>query len=473
MLSPRQKFLEKDEDEDQDNLVQVIRSEYKPSPIGIRFHLSTARKRLNVGGLGSGKSRMMCEHLNNLCMRYPGAKVIIARRDLGDLKKTTQSEYLERVVSPDAIDRFNINDNTLYYKNGSMCFFMETKTPSNFKSLEIIAWGVDEADENEEGQGKDRLLTVLDGRLRQKIKINGELVAVPYVGIFTYNPTTDDHWLAKLEDKPDPDMEVFRSSTYDNLQNLPNDYIPSLLSSLAPWEVKSLVYGERASQPKGKPVLHGFSLENNVRPLRLFHHLPLRVSWDFGFNHPCVSISQYDPEFKRFMKLREFSGSQEQLQFFAPKAIKLFQTLGGPLFPVRHYGDPHGADKKDVGESSIEYLRIHQGVHVNHKRTKIKTGLDEMQELIVTKAPFRSPEWTPEQPQESLSRFLVDPSCKATISAYMGGYYRGEDGSPVKDDFHDHFVDTDRYTIVHTMGAGLAAHKKSKRYIPRNKITGY
>lgn len=479
MTSPKLNFMSRSEEdrerEEFEELIRVERSEYKPSAVGIRLHTSLARKRLNVGGLGSGKTRAMCEHINNMLLMYPGGVGILARKDLGDLKRTTQREYLEKVVASETIDRFNINDNALYYKNGSVLWFMETKTPSNFKSMEIIVYGVDEADENEEGQGKDRLMTMLDGRLRQKIKINGRSVPIPFCGIWTYNPTTDEHWLAKLEDNPEYNMEVFRSSTYDNQDNLPADYIPNLLQSLAPWEVKSLVFGNRATQPKGKPVIHGFSIENNVRALKVFHHLRLVRSWDFGFNHPCVSISQYDPEFDRFLKIREIIGDKEQLKFFAPKVLEVTRALVGPAFPIIDVCDPHGADQKDVGDSSVEYLRIHHNVYCNFKRQRIKTGLDQIQEMVLEDRPFRDWDWMPGMPTTMQRRFLVDPSCKITISAYMGGYFRGDDGLPVKDDLHDHPVDTDRYGVVWTMGEGLVRKAKANKrpYIPRNRYTGY
>lgn len=477
--TPRKLFLasplSEDDPESFDEAIRTLPSRYQPNPVGARLHSSLARKRLNFGGLGSGKTRAMCEHLNQMCLDYPGARVILARRDLGDLRKTTQAEYLERVVHPETIERFNINENTLYYKNSSKCFFMECKTPSNFKSHEIVAYGIDEADENPEGEGKDRLMSVLDGRLRQRIMIGGKEILVPYAGIWTYNPVTSDHWLAKLEDQPTPDMECFQSSTYDNQANLPPDYIPSLLSSLAPWEIRSLIYGERAARPKGNPVIHGFTVDRNVRELRVFHHLPLRRSWDFGFNHPCCSIAQYDPEFRRYLKLREVIGNKEQLKFFAPKVIAETRALVSPGFPVVDVCDPHGADQRDVGESSVEHLRIHHGVFCQFKRQRLTTGLDEIQELVLSEDAYRPVDW--EQPaSEPLpreSRFLVDPSCGITLAAYLGGYYRDDAGDPVKDDLHDHPVDTDRYSIVHTMGLSLLHRKKQKRYIPKCIITGY
>lgn len=473
MSTHRHQFQTSQEEQDYfDGLIRVDRKKYNPHHVSIRLHRSLARKRLNVGGLGSSKTRTMCEHINNMLLMYPGGRGVLARKDLGDLKKTAQTEFLETVVSPETIDRFNINDNTLYYKNGSKLFFMETKTPSNFKSLEIIVYGIEEADENEEGEGKDRLMTMLDGRLRQKIFVGGQEVLVPYAGIWTYNPTTDDHWLAKLEDRPDAETEVFRSTTYDNKDNLPEDYIPSLLASLAPWEIQSLIYGRRASRPKGKPVIHGFTIEANVRPIQIFHHLPILRGWDFGFNHPCSLVAQYDPEFKRAIFSREIVGDHEQLKFFAPKVLATTKAFAGPLYSTKDYCDPHGADQRDVGESSVEHLRLHHGVHCLYKRKTIKKGLDEIQEMVLSKADYRPPDYT-EGPLTQESRFLVDPSCKLFIAALMGGYYRGPDGKPVKDDLHDHPMDVARYIIDNTMNAGLAYHKRTNRYVPRCAQTGY
>ena len=476
--SPKHGFLRQPDDEDLgsqdfwDNVVRINRDEYRPTTVGEQVHASLKRKRLLVGGLGSGKTRNALEHLNQLALAYPGSHHVIARKDLGDLRRTTQLEFLEKVIEPKTIDRFLINENTLYYGCGSRVFFMECKTPSNFKSMEIVSYLLDEADENEEGQGKDRLLTMLDGRCRQKIKINGSYVPVPYCGLIVYNPTTDDHWLAKLEDHPEPNMGVFRSSTYDNAENLPPDYIPNLLSSLAPWEIESLVYGKRAQRPKGRPVIHGFSRETHVRELEIYPDLPIRRSWDFGFNHPCVSIGQYDPVAKRFLKIREFAGQFEQLPKFAPRVVEFCRKLA-PAHQFVDTGDPHGKDQKDVGDSSIEHLRIYQGICLNVKRQTLKTGLDELQEMVLSKAPYRPPHWVEGDPVLELPRLLVDPSCEKTIAAYLGGYFRDAEGKPQKDDVHDHYIDSDRYNVVHTMNLGLVhRHKKTRRYIPRNSFIG-
>lgn len=465
--SPKQAFLAQDDEQEFfDGLIMIDRSAYSPSPVFQRLHKSLATKRLNVGGLGSGKTRAMCEHLYTMALTYPGSLVILARRDLGDLKNTTQREMLEFVVDPRTVDRFNVNENILYLKNRSQVLFMETKKPENFKSYQIIAYGLDESDENPDPE----LMTVLDGRLRQRIYVNGNEVPVPYAGIWTYNPTDDEHWLAKLEDqKTDPNIEVFRSKTHDNEKNLPAGYIDRLMASLPPWEINSLIYGNRATRPKGKPVIHGFNVLEHVRPLLPYHHLPLGRGWDFGFNNPAAMLGQYDHEFHRVLVYREICGKEEQLKLFAPKVKQETQALVGPLFPVKDFCDPHGEDQKDVGESSVEHLRIHHGIHCLSKRTRIKTGLDEIQELVLSRDGMKGRDWVFGDSIQTAPQLLIDPSCRTLISALAGGYHRDADGVPVKDGVYDHIMDAFRYFVVFTMGAGLAQRMQSqkRRYVPR------
>lgn len=467
-MSLKQGFLRKQDDDDQeyfDSLIQVDKTAYRPGPTGSRAHASLARTKIMRGGLGSGKSRCAGEHINALMLKYPGARAIIARKNLGDLRDTTQTEYLQNVVSPETIAGFHVNDNDLHYKNGSIVHFRETKDPAKFKSYEIIAYLIDEADENE----SDEIWDVLDARLRRKIFMNGEWVYPPYCGLLVFNPTDETHWLYTLAQRKDIDLEDFQFSTYENIHNLPPDYIPNLLKKLPPWDVDRLIFGNWGKQIRGKPMIHGFTEQRNVRPLKFDPSRPLIRGWDWGFNHPCVSFGQYDPVYQRFFKHRELLGHQEQLKLFVPKVLEVTRALCGPNHPTEDYGDPHGQDQKDVGQSSIQYLRDHHGIYVQSKRTRIKTGLDEIQKLVLEDAPYGMPE-----EKRTEAQFLVDPSCRLTIAAYMGGYARDEDGNPIKDGKFDHLVDTDRYPIVFKRGAGLIEKAKRRaRYQPRNQFTGY
>lgn len=426
------------------------------------------------GGYGSGKSRCSSEHVNTLALRYPGSLHFVGRKDITSLKVTTQREFLEKVVAPETILTFNVNENTLYYKNGSMVLFRETKEPAKVKSLELTSYLLDEADENETNEIWERL----DDRLRQKIAGPDGWITPPYAGLLVFNPTHDEHWLYELAHRTDIDVRDFRFDTEDNAANLPADYIPNLRKKLPPWDVDRMIHGHWGRAILGKPVYHGFTEKENVRYLKVREDLPLLRGWDFGHGHPACVFSQFDPISGRYTRLREYMGKQVKLFQVAPEVIKITQELvGAGGFPVIDYGDPHGADEKDTGLPSIEYLRVHHQIHVNYRREKIITGMNEIQQKIIERAPvidteLRTISGTEKGQQESL--FLIDKSCRVSIAAYMGGYHRDQFGVPVKDGYYDHLPDCDRYVIVHNMNRHLANRfKNRRRYVPRNIYTGY
>lgn len=470
--SIKQRSIKTTLDEDQDffdSLIRIDRSEYKPGPVGVRVHMSLARTRILRGGLGSGKSRTGTEHVNNLALTYPGSTHLIGRKDLTSLKETTQKEFLEKVVDKATVDGFHVNDNKLFYKNGSQVLFRETKEPDKVKSLELTSYMLDEADENDSPEIWEKL----DERLRQKIWVDGKWITPPYCGLIVLNPTDERHWIYSLSIRRDIDVEDFQFSTYENIANLPPDYIPNLLKRMPSWEVRRLVHGHWGKTIRGLPVYHGFSRERNVRLLKVNDSLPLLRAWDFGYGHPAVTFAQIDPVFGRVFILREFLGTNMKLDGVVERVRAITKELvGATLYPIFDYGDPHGADEKDVGHSSIEHLRLRHKIHVIHRRERIKTGMEEIQYKITSDQPIRPPtKEDPNPPIESL--FLVDASCKETISAYEGGYHRDEQGIPVKDGYFDHLPDTQRYLVVNTMNSALKSRYKKSRYKPSNKYTGY
>lgn len=472
LISPKHNFLRSSQDEQDyfDNLIRINRTEYVPHHVMNKLHGSLARTRINRGGVGSGKTRGMSEHLYAMTLAYPGSRVIIGRKDMTTLKETTQKEFLEKVVAPETVDAFNVNDNKLYLKNRSEVLFRETKDPDKFKSYEIMAYGLDETDENDTQEVWEKL----DDRLRQKIWLDGRWITPPYCGILTFNPTHEEHWLYDLANRKDIDVEDFQSSTYDNIKNLPPDYIPNLLKKLPPWEVQRLVHGNWGREIKGKPVYHGFTMDDNVRSLSVDDRFPIFRGWDFGFKHPAVRWMQLDPITGRRTLLREFLGRDQYLNVAKerPSVVdevrRITAELCGPNYPMIDYCDPHGADKKDNADSSVETLRIHFGINCVYQRSPISKGMDEIQQLIISRAPM-----DPSNPEKKESLWLVDHSCKITIAAYLGGYHRDEFGHPRKDGFYDHLCDVDRYIVVNTMNRHLAHRFRQTSYKPKNQFTGY
>jgi hypothetical protein len=463
-LSVKKNFLNRssvDDIDSQDNLIEIEKS-YRPGPTAMRVHGSQALIRLLRGGLGSGKTRCGCEHVDELARAFPGSLHLIARKDLTSLKNTTQKVFLEDVVIPETIADFNIHESTLYYKNGSVVLFRETKDPDKVLSLELTSFLLDEATENDNREIIDKLRY----RLRQKITVDGKRVIPPYAGLLVFNPPGKNHWLYELSQEHG--VEDIQFSTYENRENLPPGYIEDVVRTNPPWEVKRLVEGEWGIEVKGKPVIWGFG-PDHVRPLKLRLDLPIIRHWDFGFGRPCCNISQFDPtagKRGRFLKHRELLGHNEKLPEFTPRVLQMTAAFCQGM-PIYDYGDTHGSDNKDVGETSIEYLRIHHGIHVNHRRQRIKAGLEDIQELVNDRAPL-------EENNPTLHPcFMVDPMCPIAIDAYTYGYHKDPDGLPVKDGYFDHPVDTDRYGIIGVRNRASIVRAKKKIYRPANRYTGY
>lgn len=434
--------------------------------------MSLARTKICRGGLGSGKSRFGTEHINTLALKYPGSTHVIGRKDMTSLKETTQREFLEKVVDSATVQQFNAHENKLYYKNGSEILFRETKDPDKFKSLELTSWMLDEADENDTDEAFDKL----DQRLRQKIWMDGRLVEPPYCGLLVFNPVDEFHWLYKLATAGIETVEDFRFDTYENVPNLPADYIANLIKRLPPWEVNRLVHGHWGRRIRGNPVIHGFRKETHVKAdLQLNPYLPLLRAWDFGYNHPAVTFCQMDPITGRFTILREFLGNQQKLQDHEGKrgVVTCVKQITGELVgeghPIFDYGDPHGADEKDVGLSSIEYLRVHHSIHVMSRRERIRTGLDELQHKVSNSCKLDPTK--PDSPDAPL--LLVHPSCIWTIQGLEGAYERDEEGIPIKDGKFDHCIDTVRYVLVNCMNPQVQLKYRARKYKPRSLITGY
>lgn len=465
MSSAKKDFLNKtslDEVDSQDNLIEIA-STYMPGMTANRVHQSTKKIRLLRGGLGSGKTRCGVEHINHLALEFPGSLHLVARKDITSLKVTTQREF-ESVIIPETIASFNLHDNNLYYKNGSLVIFRETKDPKKVLSLELTSFMLDEVDENEHRDIVDNL----ERRLRQKIMVDGKKVEPPYAGLCVFNPVPKSHWLYELSQEDNVDDIQF--STYENAHNLPESYIPDLERRFAkaPWEIDRLLKGNWGIEVKGKPVIHGFGPEH-VMPLTIRPDLPLIRVWDFGYGHPCCKLAQFDHKVGkhgRWMLFRELLGHNIKLVDFAPLAIKMTLELAQGMHTL-DFGDTHGSDHKDVGETSIDTLKTKFGIYVNHSRQRIKVGIDDIQTLVSETAVLY------ENDPKLYPCFLVDPMCPNSRDAYTYGYHKGQDGLPVKDGYFDHFVDADRYGVFGMRGRAMGARRTKNKYRPRNAITGY
>ena len=187
-----------------------------------RFLESTAEDLLNSGSWGSGKSRVLCEKIFMLAMRYPGNRLGLFRRTMKALKATTLVTLLKGdgeagpVIPARYIYNHHKTEHTITLVNGSEIFYGGVeRDPDNeswIKSLNLGGVAIDQA---EELSLQDWLL--LAGRLRHPRPAVRQIFGA-------CNPAHPGHWLyQRFFIQQRPRRDVITSNSLENYF-LPGDY---------------------------------------------------------------------------------------------------------------------------------------------------------------------------------------------------------------------------------------------------------
>ena len=393
------------------------------------------------GGKGAGKSYFCIQELIACAIEYPGTKWIIGRQTYQSLKDTTWADFYESV--PDQIIKsYNKSEMIITLVNDSKFYGRALDNPKKFESMVICGFLLDEADEI-----KKEVYDTLKSRIRQMIMVDGKRVTPRYRTLLSFNPPDEDHWIIELfqQDKP-KGHSIYYCSTMNNLDNLPENYIPDLKATYSEDMQQRIIHGLPGRVHKGRPVYPSFKSGNYIWPIEVDQKAPIFRVWDFGFNRPACLWLQYINGQARF--LAELLGRQIYLENFIkdgkgsikdqPFVYGLQEELFGK-HPAgyKDFCDPRGADESDKGSTSIGILNDH-GIYPTHRRTTIKEGIKMVKEHMDTKTTDGDP------------RLVVHPRCKNLIEGFRGGYHRldGMD-DPEKDNHFDHLQDCARYGLIH------------------------
>lgn len=405
-----------------------IENDYVPNGWQEKFHGDPWKWCCCVGGKGGGKTRAAVEELQACALEYPGTTYVIGRKTLPSLRDSTWKQFLD-ILDPNLIKSQTKNPMRVELINGSEFLGRPLDEMKKFDSMEIAGFFVDEADEIEEDMWK-----TLKDRTRQMVKnVAGERVVPLYRGIIGLNPTDEDHWIPLFfMDKDCPkDHMIYFSTPMDNQAHLPPGYVDQLKSQYSPDQLQRLLYGMFGKVHKGRPVFPTFARGNYVWSIDFDVEATLFRSWDFGYNTPaCVWFQFINGQMR---VLEEMYGKKEYLDDFAKRVM----AHQGELFPgnriTADFCDPHGADEKDTGETSVKTLNEF-GIYPKYRRQTIAEGIKAIKWLLDTKN------------VDGDSNFYIHGRCKRLVEGFRGGYHR-LDGSehPEKDNFYDHGFDALRY----------------------------
>lgn len=330
---------------------------------------------LSGGAAGGGKSFTGCCWIVKSCIEFPGIKMVIARKTLKMLKKTTWST-LNSVLK-----LWGFKENVNYHMNnveGVMTFWngseisMLELSPSNqdpdynsLGSLEITGAFIDEVSEI-----CSKAVEVLASRMRWKVH---ETFIVPKL-LMSTNPCLT--WVRSRfvqDDNGDPVKlasgdRFIRFSVYDNPDRQFREvYVNNLLKIKDPYTRRRLLYGDWDTPSDNKnAAYHAFDGKKHVvtklweqayNPLR-----PLILSWDFNVapRMTCIAM-QFDYENKKVYVLKEWLGLPKDKENNTPA---LARKIKADLLDIGHSGgiiitgDPAGKSRSTQTEDGTNNYTI-------------------------------------------------------------------------------------------------------------------
>ena len=444
----------------------ILTSDYLPSSKGVEFHTSTAKFKVLKGGYGSGKTRMAVEEIMTLMTENPGIEIYVMRKTMPSLRDSTLNEFLKLI--PSELGKYNYRTETFNHVNGtSKLKFRGLDEPSKLKSTNIA---VILFDEGEEFTFQDFL--TMKGRLRQ---MRGPGDPYPHHFIILLNPVDETHWIYKqfVENSKAYEetggLSLIELSTYDNLANLPEDYIQTVTAGMSPQEIERYILGKWGTIIKGTAVYGDvFNADLHLRKWdRTQPGLTLLRGWDFGYNHPAVSFRLKDFLGRKNID-HEVLGNKEHLDVFGLRIKALTEQRYGRHIKIFDFCDPRGFDKKDSGGSSVETLNEMDIFPVGERgvRAYVEPGIQvirkELSNLI-----------------QGMPELTINPECAMMRAVFGGRYVRDDkDGTPLKDGYYEHVADADRYIAYNdksnsAVKDAILNRQRTVAERPRNRHTGY
>jgi PBSX family phage terminase large subunit len=442
----------------------VLENNYKPTEKAQAFHGSDCFFQVLVGGMGSGKSRMVIHEIEQSATQWPGMPIAVYRKTLPSLRDSTLAEWRNHCTHE--IWEFRERDVQARCANGSFVNFRGLDEASKAKSTEYALLILEEADEL---TFEDFMF--LKGRVRKK-------GPWPLRVILIINPVDEDHWIYKEFVK---NADAYRSaggllvlhlSTFDNIENLPAGYIEQNTAGMTADEIDRYVHGHWGTIVKGESVyakhLNPDLHIEHWEYIRGIHRLVR--GWDFGFNHPACSFRLVDPSGRANCHY-SVMGEKIDLDVFADQVLEYTARSYPGLEQIKDFGDPRGHDRTQTSQSgkantAFEVLQ-EKGIYaVGERGTRayvepgIKAVRNEFTKLVGGKP-----------------KLTIDPRNSLLRAAYFGKYVRDETGAPKKDGFYEHVADADRMISHHTKFDSAVASatrvNQAKRSVQSRSITGY
>lgn len=236
------------------------------------------------GGVGSGKSLVLCASLICQGVLY-GGEYVVARQYMPELRRTTYKTFLE-LLPPELLVEHKVAMAEVHIKSATgkpaIFYFVGLDEPDKLRSLNLSGFGIDEASQvSEEG------FLLLMNRLRNPKGLRK--------GILVGNPAGHD-WVYRRFVKQDElrseqakrDYRLIRAPSTENV-HLPDGYVESMLVNYSDDRIQREIMGsfdafEGAVFPEFRRDLHV------IQPFNIPKDWTRVIGIDHGFRNPAAWV---------------------------------------------------------------------------------------------------------------------------------------------------------------------------------------
>ena len=202
------------------------------------------------GSIGSAKTIKDIHQITKHCLENDGAKYLMVRRALKDLKRTSWDVLLKHISDiPHLIDSYNKSNLEIIFINGSSIIgdSYDKCDLEKFRSLELSG-----ADFEEGNECPKEVYEAIKMRVGRIPSVKQNIITI------RTNPDEPSHWLYKyfIQDTDHPCKKVFYSLTEQN-PFLPKWYIQNLKKDLDPLMAKRMLQGQWLSI-RGESIYYAY-----------------------------------------------------------------------------------------------------------------------------------------------------------------------------------------------------------------------
>jgi len=330
---------------------QEVDAEVELNPTQIAFAESDAKHSLMVAGMGAGKShglrakllRRIEQNHRHMTRKSPGVYLAPTYDMISNLVQPNLMDLFDAYRIP---HRYKQDDHLLTFTFGGRECHMRLLSAENYDRYMGPAFPFIVGDEIELCfRTRVSKIEVMWKKFLSRLRVPGATNSFDVAGTPEGFGFFWEWWENRLVTQPSlaKQYQLFRASTYENADNLPEDYIEGLLRDYDPQRIKAYIFGEFVNLTTGA-IYTSFRRDKHVRrgvyEMR-DPHLPLEFCFDFNVNPMTVVVSQY-----QHPRLLVLAVLQPRSSHTEDACNEVLGEFGGHPGPCLIYGDATSKARK-------------------------------------------------------------------------------------------------------------------------------